>query len=94
MSTKKQILKFNIIMGIVLLISIITVLVLVWGKQVWFFYGFIIIDYGSYNFVTGEGPWMINFPLFMFIADLLGNIYLWSRLPRENKGLPIDDLRL
>ena len=92
MTTKKQILKFNIVMGIVLLLSVLFLIVLVWGKQVWFYYFF--IYFRSYDFTTGKGPLLINFPLFIFIADLLGNIYLWSRLPSANKGLPLDDLRL
>jgi hypothetical protein len=91
MTTKKQILKFNIVTGIALLISVLYVIVSVWGTQVHFFLIFIL--YGSYDFITGEGPSMINFPLFIFVADVLGNIYLWTRLPSPNKGLPQDDLR-
>jgi hypothetical protein len=91
MTTKKQILRVNIAMGIIFLFSVLYVLVSVWGKPVWFFSVFII--YGSQNFMTGEAPGLINFPLFIFIADLLGNIYLWTRLPSANKGLPLDDLR-
>lgn len=91
MTTKKQILKFNIVMGLVFLLSVLYVLVLVWGKPVWFFSIFII--YGSNNFMNGDVPGLINFPLFIFFVDLLGNIYLWSRLPSANKGLPLDDLR-
>jgi hypothetical protein len=91
MTTRKQILKFNIVMGIALLVSVLYVIASLWGTQVYFLRIFIL--YGSYDFVTGKGTWIINFPLYIFIADLLGNIYLWSNLPRPNKGLPTDDLR-
>ncbi len=79
-------------MGILFFISLLYILILVWGKQVWNFIFFIKYDYWSV--ITGEGPWVINYPFFILIADLLGNFYLWSKLPSANKGLPLDDLRL
>ena len=90
MATKKQILRFNLVMGVLFLISLIYILLLVWGKQVWNFLFFIRYDYFGFS---GEGPLVMNYPLFILIADLLGNLYLWSRLPSANKGLPEDDLR-
>ena len=49
MTTKKQILKLNIVMGIVLLLSVLFLIVLVWGKQVWFYYFFIYFSSMIYN---------------------------------------------
>lgn len=92
MTTKKQVLKFNIVMIIIFLLSVLYILALVWGKQIWNFIFFIKYDY--WNAFEGDGPWVFNYPLFIFIAHIVGNIYLWSRLPSKNKGLPTDDLRI
>jgi hypothetical protein len=92
MTIKKQILKFNIVMFVLFTLFLTYILMLVWGKQIWNFIFFIRFDY--WNAFAGDGPWVFNYPLFILIADLIGNIYLWSRLPSKNKGLPTDDLRL